>query len=145
MRSPPKPTTLVHPSVAHRRWRSHRVALALSGRLADTRLWASGACGVRLDGRVVRPLAVVSDAEPPVDGVVTAADVCLVVQTDTPVEPARWHAAGVDVTWSLGPRRVEMADADGVRTLTVPCQLSAPVLARPLPWPLALEPAPRPG
>lgn len=142
---PPRPTALAHPSVAHRRWRLHRMALALADRLADPGLWASGACWVRLDGAVVRPMAVVSDADPPVDGVVDVAEVRLVVQTDVPVEPAQWHAGGVDVTWRLSPRWAEVADAGGTRTLTVPCQLSAPVLTRPLPWPLPLEPAPRPG
>ncbi len=143
MLSPPRPTTLAHPSVAHRRWRLHRMALALADRLADPRLWASGACWVRLDGVLVRPLAVVSDADPPVDGVVAAARVRLVVQTDLAVEPGRWHAAGVDVTWRLRPDRAEAADAGGTRTLATPCQLSAPVLARPLPWPLPFAEGPR--
>lgn len=143
MLSPPKPTTLAHPSVAHHRWRLHRMALALADRLADAHLWASGTCWVRLDGALVRPLAVVSDADPPVDGVVAAAQVRLVVQTDLAVEPARWHAAGVDVTWRLQPHGAEVADAGRTRTLAVPCRLSASVLTRPLPWPLPLGEGPR--
>lgn len=143
MLSPPRPTTLAHPSVAHRHWRLHRMALALADRLADPHLWASGSCWVRLDGVLVRPLAVVSDADPPVDGVVAAAQVRLLAQTDLAVQPGRWRAAGVDVTWRLQPHRAEVADAGGTRALAAPCQLAAPVLTRSLPWPLPLGEGPR--
>lgn len=144
MLSPPKPTTLAHPSVAHRRWWVHRFALALADRLTDPGLWASGACWVRLDGETVCPLAIVSDEEPPAEGVVDAAEVRLVVQRGAGgVPPARWHAGGVETTWRLQPRGAEIADAAGARTLVAPCRLDAPVLARPLPWPLPLADVPR--
>lgn len=128
---------MARPSVAHRRWRAHRVVLAIADRLTQPRLWVSGACRLRLAGGAVQPLAVVSDADPPVDGVLDAACARLVVQAAGDARPpAVWRAAGADAVWRLHPDRAEITDADGPRTLLAPCRLTAGVLARPLPWPL---------
>jgi hypothetical protein len=145
MHPAPTPSSMARPSVAHRRWRAHRVVLALADRLADPGLWASGACRLRLAGRLVRPLAVVSDAEPPVDGVLEAAHARLVVQAAGDGRaPSAFRAAGAEAVWRVHPAGVEVCDATGTRALAAPCRLSAAVLARPLPWPLTpAEPAAR--
>lgn len=140
---PPTPSSMARPSVAHRRWRVHRVVLAIADRRAHPGLWASGACRLRLAGRLVRPLAVVSDVEPPVDGVLEAAHARLVVLAAGDARPpSAFRTAGADAVWRLHPAGAEVCDAAGTRALTAPCHLPAAVLARPLPWPLPAAEAP---
>lgn len=136
MHPPPTSTGLARPSVAHRRWRTHRLVLALTARLADPRLWVSGTCRVHVSGGTARPAVVISDADPPVDGVLEAARARLIVQLDDGVAPATWRVAGADLAWRLHPHSAEVTDAAGTRVIAAPCRLSAPVLARPMLWPL---------
>lgn len=145
MHPPPTWTSLARPSVAHRRWRTHRLVLALSARLADPGLWASGTCRVHVGGDVPRPAIVVTDADPPVDGVLDAGRARLLVQFDDGVAPATWCLAGADVAWRLHRHSAEVTDEAGTRVLAAPCHLPAPVLARPMPWPLPDDADPQGG
>lgn len=145
MPPPPTWTSLARPSVAHRRWRTHRLVLALSARLADPGLWVSGTCRVHVVGGVARPGIVVTDADPPVDGVLDADRARLIVQFDDGVAPATWCLAGADVAWRLHRHRAEVTDAAGSRVVAAPCHLPAPVLVRPMPWPLPDDADPRGG
>lgn len=139
MHPPPTPAALARPSVAHRRWRTHRVVLALAARLAGPSLWVSGTCHVRAGGVLTRPVVIASDADPPVDGVLDPGHIRLVVQFPQGLTPAEWRMAGADVAWRLHEDRVEIADRDGTRAVAAPCRLFAPVLARAMPWPLPTE------
>ncbi|PSO47400.1 MAG: hypothetical protein BRC32_04620 [Actinobacteria bacterium QS_8_72_14] len=130
---------MARPSVAHRRWRIHRVVLALSVRLAGPSLWVSGTCGVRVAGSITRRVVVATDAAPPVDGVLAASQARLVVQFQDGPAPATWRVAGAEMAWQLHRDRVEIVDEAGTRVVRVPCSLEAPVLAHPMPWPLPAE------
>lgn len=136
MHPPPTSTALARPSLAHRRWRAHRLVLALTARLAGPCLWVSGTCRVHVAGDVARPAVVVSDADPPIDGVLHAVQARLIVQFADGVAPATWRVAGADMAWRLHRHSAEVTDGAGTSVVAAPCRLAAPVLRRPMLWPL---------
>lgn len=139
MTLPAHPPPTAGASLSHRRWRAHRLVLALSDTLAHDRRWASAACGVLVAGRVCAPAAVVAEGDPPHDGVLRRPPLLVVELDDLGLDVAAWRRAGVAAAWRLGHDRAEVADEDGVRSVAVPGQLQAPAAGVTLRWPLPVD------